>query len=410
MGFIAKIFETIANIIHKIITGIADAITWIGKKIAEFMDGIGKWIVLGGFLLVFFAPGLMGALLAGVKTVVSSIGSFVWNAGKWVISKIVTSIQWLGGTFQSFLQAIHFKELLTLHKMAMLLSKDYRIMMLGVYKEISEFSYQVFGTTETLHLLLQGSRQLIYSMSSAVGYPTDIAEVEWLQTLDETLQRVANKAEHYSDSPESIFDDLAQWVYEPLGDKYSTINQGFVLALESVIGGVDAVAQTVFEINEQTQQVVSYLPEPLRGTLQDTLDPIDQRISHFQYDLYEPKMAELDEALHTTNDNVYTNKQEIGGLTRRLINPVEYLGELDKLDAPERDEDKRRLDISLNEPFDTDRKQLSEGIDREVEIEIEEKPKIPEPKSEPPEFMELEPEKITPPARVTRIGWNVGDY
>lgn len=410
MGFIADIFKFIAETVHKIITGIADAVKWIGKQIKKFFEGIGKWIFLGGMLLLFFAPGLMGALVLAVKTIVSSIGAFVWNAGKWAVNSVITSIKWLGGTFQSFLQAIHFKELLSMHKMGMILSKDYREMMNKVYKEISEFSYQVFGTTETLHLLLQGGRQMIYSMSSAVGYPVDIAELEFIQTMDETLQKISERADDYADNPELIFDDLAEWVYSPLGDKYSTINQGFVLALEGVVQGVDGLAQQVFNINHQTQQMVSYLPSPLRGKVQDILEPLDERITTFQYDIYEPKMSELDGALNESQRNTRENKEEVSGLTRRLLNPADYITEIDKLDSSDRDREKRKINVSLNEPVDRDIEELDTAIDKEVEADIEAKEIIPEPKTVPPDFMELEPEKkITPVAR-QRTGWSVGDY
>lgn len=410
MGFIADIFEFIANTIRKIIEGIANALKWVMNQIKNFMDGIGKWIVMAVIAAFIVAPAAMAAIIAGIAGVVKTIGIGVWNIGKWTVHTVIKTVKWLGTTFQSFLQAIHFKELLSIHKMAMILSKDYREMMLKVYKEISEFSYEVFGTTEMLHLLLQGSRQMIYSMSSAVGYPVDIAEIEWLTSLDETLQKISERAGDYADNPELIFDDIAEWVYSPLGEKYSTINSGFVLALEGAIKGIDGVAQKVFTINEQTQQVVRYLPSPLRGRVQDILEPLDNRITTFQYDIYEPKMEALDGALSQTNERTRENKEELSGLTRRLVNPVDYLQELDKLDLEDRDLDKRRLDVTINEPFDSDRKELSEGIDREVEIEIEEKEIIPEPSTAPPEFMEIEEKPVSPLIVRKRTNWSVGDY
>ena len=410
MGFIADIFRFIAETLHKIITAIADAVKWIGQQIKKFFDGIGKWIVLGAFLLMFFAPGLMGAMLLMVKNIVVNIGLTVWNLGKWAVTKVITTIGWLKGTFASFLEAIHFQELLLMHKMGMILSKDYREMMNKVYKEISEFSYQVFGTTEMLHLLLQGSRQLIYSVSSGVGYPVDIAELEWIQTMDETLAKISERAEAYSDNPELIFDDIAEWVYTPIGDKYSSINQGFVLALQGVINGVGGLAEKVFIINNQTQEIVSFLPQPIRQTLMATLAPIDRRITTLQYDIYEPKMAQLDAVLTETNNNVYRNKTEMSSLTQRLIRPADYLGELDDLDVDDRDREKRKINISLNEPADKDIEELDRGVDEQIKIDIDKKEIIPEPTMPPPDFMELEPtEKKIPVAR-QRTGWSVGDY
>lgn len=410
MGFLARLFEFIADIIRGAIKGIADTLRWVLNKIKSFMDGIGKWIVMGVIVGFIVAPAAMAAIVAGIGATVKAIAVGVWNAGKWIFTKIVATSKWLSTTFQAFLQAIHFKELLAIHGMAMILSKDYREMMNKVYKEISDFAYEVFGSAEMLHLLLQGSRQLIYSCSSAVGYPVDIAEMEYLMMLDETLQKVSAKAEIYADNPELIFDDIAEWVYKPIGEKYSTINQGFALALEGVIKGVDTIAQKTFQINEQTQQVVSYLPSPIRGKVQDILEPLDEKITNFQYNIYAPKMQELDHAIMQNSKREEQHREKIKGLSDRLINPADYLTELDDLDIEDRDREKRKIDISINEPFDRDREELSEGIDKEIEIIKEEKIRLPEPTTEPPEIMKLEPKKKPIIPGKHRDSWNVGDY
>lgn len=412
MGFIADIFEAIGNIIHAVITGIRDAIVWIGKKIFDFLKGWGKWLVVGVVALALFAPGLMAGILIGIKTIVTTVGQVVWTVGKFVVTKIFTTVKWLSGTFQSFLQAIHFKELMMLNQMAMILSKDYREMMLKVYQQISEFSQQVFGRAEVLQLLLQGSRQLIYASSSAVGYPVDIAEVEWVQYLDETLSKVADNAEKYQNTPEAIFDDIAEWVYKPIGDKYSTINQGFVTFTEGLVNSVGGLTETVFGINEQTQNVVSYLPSPLRGTLQKTLEPIDNRITEFQYDVYEPKMAEIDHVLSQTAKENETNRQRMSSLTDRLINPADYLTELDDLPTEVRVPEKRKIDISLQEPERQEIDQVNTHVkEYQVETDIQfEEIRVPAPITRQPIVLDKEPVDIKKPPVQGRSGWFVGDY
>lgn len=411
MGFMAAIFEWIAKTIQKIIEGIKSAIEWIGKKLLPFIAGIGAAIVGGTLLLGIFGPGAAGAVFTAVKGAVSAIGSVIGTIGHTAFAAVKWGITNLASTFQSFMQAIHFKELLQFHKIALILSKDYRDMMNKVYKQISDFSNQVFGNAEMMHLLLQSSRQLIYSLSATVGAPVDIAEIEYVQYLDLALQKIGDNAERYRDNPESVLDDMAEWVYSPITEKYSEVNRGFIQTISGLVEGVDAVAKEVFTINEQTQAVVSYLPQPLRGTLQDALSPIDKRITDFRYDIYEPRMSELEHVINQADKTAWQNRDNISALTDRLINPVDYIKELNLKPPKVRFPEKVDLRETINEDIIQGEREDTKYLDTVIEeIDLSKAAAgipLPEPPPAPAE-MKLEPKE--PEKLPSTPGWFVGDY
>jgi hypothetical protein len=411
MGFIASIFEFIADTIQKILKGIGDIIKWIGTHVLPIVAGIVAAGVVALSVIAFFGPTAIASVIAGIKTVVSTVGIVITKIVHAVGAAVKFTITTLKTTFGKFLEAIHFKELLAIHEIAYILSSDYRQMIDKVFSEIAKFSEEVFGTSWALTMILQNSRQLIYSVTTTLGFPVDIAEVEFIQYLDTTLQKVTDKAGTYRSNPEQIFYDVTEWIYRPVQEKYSEGNKGIILALEGVIEGVDKVAQNVFEINEQTQAVVAYLPEPLRGTLQETLEPIDERISSFRYDIYEPKMKQFEEALTTQQIRNAEIKTSMSALTQRLVDPTKYFKEIDLKPPSVRIPEKQDLRITLNEDVLQDDEQDTRTLDKAI-VEREEIKTLEEialPVAPPaPEILKLEPKE--PEKKTFTPGWFVGDY
>lgn len=412
MGFIGDVFKAIANLIKGIVRGIADAIKWIGRKILPIAAVIFAGVVGGVGLAGLLGLGSVSSMLAGIGSFVKSIGAFTFKFVTGTFDFVVNAIKGLGSVVKSFMEFIHFKELLQLHKVAMILSKDYRQMMLKVYQEISKFSEQVFGWSQTLHMIIQNSRSFIYSVTSAVGFPTDVGEIEWLYTLDETLVKVSDNAERYMDNPEAVFDDMVEWVYKPLGDKYAEINSGFINTLVQVSQGLQATAEAVFDARQKLGGVIAYLPEPLRGNLDDRFEGVFSTIDRWQIDVYQPTVDRLDRALSEHSVRQQETQYRMQRLTNRLINPVDYLRELENLPPVQERDERRKLELEVSWPFRERSKEIDDRAE-DVDRDWKERPHPGTeraPVSGTPEQAERKPffERIVlPPAEP---GWFVGDY
>jgi hypothetical protein len=411
MGFIANIFEAIGNAIRSVLKAIAAALKWIFEKLGKILLGLGLAFIAGFAIASLFGPIAALAFTTAIKTVIVTIATTTFSVVKGAFLFVVQSIKLIVKSVQGFLQLINFKELLQIHKIAYLLSADYRNMMNKLYKAISKFSEKVFGNAQMLHMLLQTSRQFIYSLTSSVGYPVDIGEVEWLQTMDETLLKIQDKAGTYSKNPEEIFEDLNEWVYRPMADKYSAQNGVITQTLITAVDAIDSVAQGVFELEKQSKEVISYLPSPLRGKMMEVMDPLYAKVDKFQYEIYEPKMSELDAMITDSKQRQDGIQKEFNGLSNRLIDPSIYLSEIDDFEPKTQEQARLRLDLSTSKLFNKKNDGLKKENDlREMlTIKARAENKLETPENVSPETVSLPPVKIIT-IKKPSPGWFAGDY
>lgn len=349
MGFIAKIFKSIAELIGGIIRAIRDAVKWVLKNVVSKIIPIIGGIVGVGAILNIFGVVSLPAFLKAIGGTVLKIASFTFKTLTGGVKALIGGIKFVGAQVQSFLQIIHFKELLAIHRIAYIFSGEYRKLMNRFYDEISKFSAEVFGNTQTLHYLIQSSRTLIYSLTSAVGYSVDIGEVEFIQTMDTALQKIGDHAERYKDHPELIFDDFAEWVYRPMAKKYGEQNKGFTQILLKTAEAVEKTADTVFQINGQVSQVIGFLPEPLHGTLDDMFGETIRSIEKWRVDEYAPTMTRIDKALNVQKAEQNAINFRLRQLATKMSDPVDLFDDLDRLPELRREVEKRRFGNNINE-------------------------------------------------------------
>lgn len=349
MGFIAKIFKGIASIINGIVKAIRNAVKWVLNNVISKIIPIVGGIVGVGAILNIFGVVSLPAFLKAIGTTVLKIGSFAFKTLTGGIKAVLGGVKFVGAQIQSFLQIIHFKELLAIHRIAYIFSAQYRQQVDKFFDEISRFSAEVFGNTQTLHYLIQSSRTLIYSLTSTIGYSVDIAEIEWIQTMDTALQKVGDRAERYKDHPEEIFNDFAEWVYRPISEKYSEQNKGFTNILLKAADAVERTAEEVFTINQQLGEVIHFLPEPLHGTLDDMFGSTIKGIETWRVNTYTPTINRLDRALDIQSHEQESIRFRLRQLGTKITDPVNLFEGLDSLPELRREAEKRRLGSNLNE-------------------------------------------------------------
>lgn len=411
MGFIADIFEAIGKVLRAVLKAIGDAIKWIFEHLGKILVGLGFAFLAGLAIASIFGPIAAAGFMAAIKTVIVTIATTTFSIVKGAFTLVIQSIKLIVKSVQGFLSLIHFKELLQIHKIAYLLSADYRNMMNKLYKQISKFSEKVFGNAQMLHMLLQTSRQFIYSLTSSVGYPVDIGEVEWLQTMDETLLKIQDKAGTYAKHPEEIFEDLNEWVYRPMADKYSAQNGVITQTLITAVDAIDSVAQGVFELENQSKEVISYLPSPLRGKMMDIMNPLYAKVDKFQYEIYEPKMSELDAMITDSKQRQDGIQREFNGLSDRLIDPSIYLSEIDDFEPKTQEQARLRLDLSTSKLFNKKNDGLKKENDLREALTIKARAEneLGTPTNVSPESVSLPPIKIIT-IKKPSPGWFAGDY
>lgn len=315
-------------------------------------------------------------------------------------------------SISSFLTAIQFDTLISIHRVAYLVSEDYRDTMRKVYGEIVAVSEALGYGPYFMTLFLQNTRNLVLDVSTTLGMKYDLAQVQWIANLHDYLKFFSAATYRYVKDPEALFYDMERWVDRPALDKKGEFLQGIILTLRNATEGIEAIVNNVTTIRDDLDRLVRQLPETIREEIQPHIQPIIDNFDDFIADNYDPYKRQMDNIINTLSDVQDTNRNNISGLVDRLKKPADYLLEIDMLEDWERTEQEIKVaDISTRQ-FKRDSVVL-EGYAEPVSAELERiRTAIRHITLEPLTL----PEELPGPSRpakeeaTPRETWYIGDY
>jgi len=314
------------------------------KNIAKFRT----YLTLGMAALIALPAIITASQLAYSAVMSPSLGTLS------TLSKIKLGIEVFAGSlqlaFKGLLMAIHFDTLIKIHKVAWLVSEDYRIVMRGIYSELSAISQALGFGPYYLTLLLQNVRMLVLDVASTFGMKADLAEVQWLTTMQGYLGRFAKATTRYANNPEAIFFDLNRWVEKDLVDKKGEFMQGLILTVERATEAVGGVIENVVVIRNDIDRLVLDLPENIRSQVEPLVRPYLKEFDDFILTTYDPYKKQLDNIISNVKAIQDQQVNNMGLLVDRLKKPGDYLSEIDRLEPWERVSQERKIgDISTRQ-------------------------------------------------------------
>lgn len=376
------------------------------KRLSTFRT----WLVIG-----------MGALIAipAIITAVTAATSAISSASLQslsILSKIKLGVEVFVGSlelsFKAFLTAIHFDTLMGVHKVAMLVSEDYRGVIRAVYGEITKVSSALGFGPYFLVLALQNTRNLIMDVSTSLGMRYDLAEVQWLSTFQGYLKNFAGATYRYSNNPEALFFDLSRWVERDALDKKGMFIEGLVTTIEKTTEAVTGVIESVVVIRDDLSKLVMDLPEAIRSQVEPAIMPYIEKFDTFIIDTYDPYKRELDRIIGQVKSLQDSQRLKMTSLVDRLKKPADYLFEIDKLEDWEREDQEKKLDDISGRYY---RRQLSDMSDAMEPVRAE-LAKVRDALLRPVELLpweggELEAPVAKPIGEIDKAKtWYVGDY
>jgi len=315
-------------------------------------------------------------------------------------------------TFRAFLTAIHFDTLVGVHKIAFLVSEDYRNVMRQVYGEITKVSEALGYGPYFLTLALQNTRNLVLDVSTSMGMRYDLAEVSWLATFQGYMKNFAGAAYKYSNNPEALFFDLSRWVERDALDRKGVFIEGLVRTVEKTTEAVAGAIEQVVVIRDDLSKLVLDLPEAIRSQVEPVIMPYIEKFDTFIIDTYDPYKRELEGIIAKIESLQGSQRSRLTDIVDRLKKPADYLLEIDKLEDWEREEQELKIDYIASSYH---RRQLA-GVSEVVKPIDAELRKIAEVKTRPLELAFMGVEEVTAPIPIP-IGeidpaktWFVGEY
>jgi len=328
--------------------------------------------LIGGALL---APTIIIAYQAAMSAALSPSLSTLST-----LSKIKLGVEVFVGSLQTsisaLLTAIHFDTLVSVHKIAWLVSDDYRAIMRGVYSEIVSVSQALGYGPYFMVLFLQNARNLVLDVSTSLGMKYDLAQVEWLSVSQGYLKSFSAATYRYSSNPEALLYDLERWVERPVMDQKGSFIQGVIMTVERTTKAVEDIVTDVVVIRDDIDKLVSDLPDRIRLQVEPYVTPYIEKFDTFITETYDPYKDSLDSIMEGITSLQGRQREEMTGLIDRLKKPADYLLEIDRFSDEDRfDQERKFSDIStrqyyrdvkgftpLSEPASAELKKIREAL------------------------------------------------
>jgi len=316
---------------------IREYIIWEEKKRAEHRETFAKFqtaLLIVGIGMAFY-PAVAQAYTSYQAAAVSAeaaglSGLSITYAG---IKAFVNS---LSLSFKAFLNAIQFDIWMGVHRIAYMVSDDYRIMIGKVYSEISRVSYALgLGPWFLLHAF-QNVRTLVLHTSAAFGREYDMAQAEWLSTSMSYLKVFQERAYKYKDNPYAFFYDMEQLVERPSIDAAGAGSTALFITIDKLVTGVEEVVNTTVTLRDDIDKLVKQLPETIRSQLDPMIQPYIKKFDTFKTDNYDPTITRFNLIFDEVKSLQTKQKEKVGRLVDRLKKPGDYISEIDGFEEADR--------------------------------------------------------------------------
>ena len=376
---VAAIARTVASVVIPIVSGIVSVFSGVGYTIGSYIEDVASWLATEG-----------QTLYTTLKDWTHAVNSCL----------------------KGILEAIHFKTILEVHNIAMLVSSDYRDMMKRVYDGIGEASKALGFGPEFLALAIQNSRALVLDASSAMGHKYDLSQVQWLQSLSSWLNRVNTVAETYEKNPEAVFYDLAQLIDKPAMDAKGSFTQVLVQAVSDATDITNKIVRELTTMGQDLDKWASDLPKFIKDQVQPLIHGFTGPLQDAIKTYYDPIIADIKGSIEEYNKAKEKIEQNVGGIVERLKNPGTYLKEIDGLPADQKTEAELTLaDIASRslQPWTLGIYAARQALDQQFNQQLA----TPTPTISAPSVLLLEPIGVAPPqpgALIPRASWFVGDF
>lgn len=329
-----------------------------------------------------------------------------------LLKSLSADLNIVAGQFREIANAIHLKTLIKIHQIAYLTSLDYRLWWKSFYDGLSDVSKAMGYDAQFLALLFRNSRQIFIDVNTTMGMSYDEADLIWLEKFSVRLEGFAEHADVFSENPESLFNDLDRWLHEDEVNKKSQFMAGTFVALTTVLETTVKTVEDLIIIREDIDQLVTDLPADIKRGIRPFIENVFESFDSFIDHTYKPSVSSLKDSLKLVGIKLDEDAENVFQLTKRLINPVDYLLEIDDMPLGAKLEQQGKLTELVTRSLHTEADsmvEIAEPTQSEL-LAIARAKRVPTKLlvGLPPEFPDpITPAGVSPKPRKT---WFVGDF
>jgi len=400
-GVLGGIAAGVASFVGGIVGVVAGALSAVVASVGGVLSGIGT---------------IIGGALAGVGTLVSGITSAISSAVTAISNISFTKLSgWTSALkkgFTGFLEAIHFDTLMKVHDIAYLVSSSYRKQMMKVWLKISEFAAAAELPAGYIENAINTARAIVLEVSGAMGKSYDLAEITWLSSLKDLMEKINETAEKYRRNPQQIWLDLNELIVKPAIDTRSEFERGLLVTIDKVISTGKDLAEWVEINSDKIENVLDVLPDKIKEKVEPYITDVLADIDRFRNNIFEPTVGRIEKIIDVVYSRQGKNIQRLQDLGHLIALPGDLLSGVDRLADWKRVEQENKIGEVSNRAA---RRQDTDWADvvEDKKITLEAVRKALEYKAPPPFWFVPEvPGIMYPVGKPPEPGktWFVGDY
>jgi len=334
-----------------------------------------------------------------------------YTAAAWY-DKVIYFIEDLVAKFEKLLKAIHFKTILAVHQVAMLVSPQYRTMMQRIFKSLSEYSKAIGMGPAFIDLAIRSTRTLVLDVTGALGHSYDMSQLVWLTELDGFMATLAKNSKRYADNPFLIFTDLEEDIERRYGNVHGSVESSTLLVIEGLLKGAGKVAADIDKIDKDLLKLLNDLPSFVKSHIDPAVFSVLRVIDGFIAGEFMPQIQAINGVITQYGNDIRAAQAAASAAAARILTPKQTMMSLRDLPLIEQDEVLAGLDGLARRRSTEIQTRMSEWS-RPMSDEFERLLQLPAPLKAQPVFLTFEHTLApVPDLRVPVSGGGpfVGDY
>lgn len=412
MGFVVDYVQAGWDWISSVAVDVWDVVCdLVGVVVTALNDPAIQIILLAILAVTIIGPAIYAAYVDAAIAAAAAEGAAAtaWAATSTFVTSFSTS---LALSFKALLEAIHFKTVLALHNVAMLVSTSYRAAMMKVYQRLADVSQALGFWPQFISIAIRNVRTLVLDASTTMGRKYDLAEVGWLTDLNGALTKMSDRMTEYKNNPEELFLDLDEWLVAPAMDAKGSFMATVIMALDGTIKVTNSVVTSVVTLSDDLARLVADLPDTIKSHIQPYTKAITDRVDEFIDRTYLDDLNILSEGIGGLKDSMGLVEGRAEDIEGRIDRPGGYMSEIDGLSTGDRRYQEMVMYNLTDRHLDDQKIELESAVGAD-EMKLHSITEAVEFTPAPPVAFPKEVGTIRHPpgvAPAVRTTWNVGDY
>lgn len=412
MSVFSELFNDLVNVITNVFRVIGEIFTELYEGVKGLFNALMEFIVENVVLITaivvivlaaYYYPQMI-ALVEGMQAMIAA------KTGAW--GYVATMSEAVKTYVKAFLDYIHFDTLVKLHKIAQIVSWEYRGVVLKFYGQVRQFGKVLKINSDYAMNLLMNARNIVLDVSALAGKNYDIAELEWVYTAGEYFTNVAIYAEYMKNKPESLLLDLQDKIEKPYINTKSALMLGIFTFIDSTATVLDEITPKVIKLKDDLEKTVLQLPESISRPIYEQMESTFEGFDRYVKDEFVGVLDKVKSIKDILDPKVLKDEQQFGNIYGMMNNPGELLSNINRLPDIQRLEQEGQITEIATRAYSTESKDRNKVVD-EANKELVLIAEALKTERKPPEFLTLEYEGAPAPISIADglfVSWQVGDY